>query len=30
MKILEKSDRAYDDVYILHIKRYAIRTDSEL
>jgi hypothetical protein len=27
---LEKSDGADDDVYILHVKRYVIRTCSEL
>jgi hypothetical protein len=30
VKKLEKRDRADDDVYILHVKRYAIRTCSEL
>jgi hypothetical protein len=30
MKKLEESDGADDDVYILHDKRYALRTSSEL
>jgi hypothetical protein len=30
MKKLEESDMMDDDVYILHVKRYAIRTCSVL
>jgi hypothetical protein len=30
MKKLEKNDEADDDVYILHVKKYAIRTCSGL
>jgi hypothetical protein len=29
-KKIEKSDEADDDVYILHVKRYAIKTCSGL
>jgi hypothetical protein len=30
MKKIEESDGVDDDVYILHVKRYVIRTYSEL
>jgi hypothetical protein len=30
MKKLEKNNEIYDDVYILHVKRYVIKTYSEL
>jgi hypothetical protein len=30
MKKLEENDGAYDDVYIMYVKRYAIRTYSGL